>query len=92
MNKAGNNTHRFVQIKHSIKFLFDFFFLLFPLTSPPGLPRLFSPIRKEQASQGHQPNVVKQATIRPGTYHHIKAGPDIPIGGKGYHQGQKPRL
>ena len=45
--------------------------------SPPlffrSIPPLF-PFRKEQASQGYQPNMAKQISIKLGTSPHIKAG------------------
>lgn len=53
------------------------------LSSPPDSPP--SPLRKEQ---GHQPNMEQQVTIRPGTYHHIKAA-NSPIGRKGSHKQAK---
>ena len=59
--------------------------LQFPLT--PSLQINLSlppPLRKQQASWGHQSNMVSQTTVRPGTYHHIKAREGSSIEGKGH--------
>lgn len=56
-------------------------------TSPSPDP-LLPPLRREQVSQEHQSNMVKQATITPGTHHCIKAG-QSPVGGKGPHKQAK---
>lgn len=53
-----------------------------PLSSPLTLPYLPShpylpspsPARKEQVSQGHQPDTEQRDTVRPGTNPHTKAG------------------
>ena len=57
---------------------------LFSITSPflrHSIPSFL--FRKEQAFQGHHPNTAPQATRRPGTYSHIKAGGGDSVGRKG---------
>lgn len=55
----------------------------FHLPSPPDSAPPPAPLRKEQVSQGHQPNTAQQAPIRPGTCCHIKAERGNPAGGRG---------
>lgn len=51
-----------------------------PPTSP--LPHVHSPSKK-MAFQGHHSNMTEPTAIRPGTYHHMKAGERNLVGGKG---------
>jgi hypothetical protein len=54
-----------------------------PFPPDPACVNLFS--EKDQTSQGHQPNTAEQPLIRPGTFHHIKAGLGNSVGGKESH-------
>lgn len=56
-------------------------------TEDPTAPS--APPRKEQTSQGFQPNIAQYLTIMPGKYLHIVGGQGDPVGGKGSHRRQK---
>lgn len=53
-----------------------------PLSPLPN-PLSFTDLQKIGAAQTHQPNTAYKVRIRPGTYHHIKAGQGDPVRQKG---------
>lgn len=51
--------------------------------SPPQIHCPLTVLQKIGAAQTHQPNTAYKVRIRPGTYHHIKAGQGDPVRQKG---------
>lgn len=82
---------------HLSLLFFDFFYsslvcyISTTVSLPSPLPSISTmlPLRKQQASQRHQPNILKNPTIRSGIYHHIKPGQGKTIRGKVSHSRQK---